>query len=967
MKYFILSLMIINFIFTSCTPDSEEVNKDYKLSVKLTTELKLNLVWDSLSLSNDIKNYELYKSINKDAGYIKIATINYDSSLSKYSYIDDFTIDAKETYYYKVRAITIISNEEFSEIVSYKAITDIDGDGFIETDCAANIASINPEETEICDNIDNNCSGSIDDNIDDIIVGIDTGECQQGISKCINGITTITQTEIKPINEFCDGKDNDCNDLVDDNIDDIVTGSNTGECQVGIKRCVNKELAVIQEEIKPISELCDGKDNNCNNIIDDMADIISGTNTGECQVEIKRCVNEEVILIQEEITPTDEICDNLDNNCNNQIDENLFKNCSNVCENGDTICIEGHWLGCDAAVSKAEEWTSNSPLKRTRFAQTQNKDDNIFIFSGKLASGELSDELWNYNTISKTWKKLIPQGELPVSRSYASLTYKSTSKELFLYGGVDFNGNILSDFWKFDIENRSWTQISARGTLPPKLSGLMLFSDNYDNIILFGGKESDTIINGSTYKYSISENRWYLIDSSLTPSARFNHSIVNSITTNSLFIFGGNTDDTNFSNELWKFNLNTFDWSLESSDSEIPNITNSSMYSKENYIYAFGGLTEDNLTNFIVYKYNINTKTWEIVTLQQDNIISSMVIGDGSDLVSIWGGEKLNNDIFTMDMKFDLDTETYYISNDISSIYKATTTYNNINNKNYLFGGFQEQGFSNDLWEYSQNNNIWEKIYLSNQPEPREASSIAFSEDENYLYLYGGNDDSHNYGDLWILDLNSGTSWEKLSITDGPSYRKDAYLFYRRGNIYLFGGTEEGVSKLDLYRLNKTEEKWEKINYLNTSPDTRDAYSVIYSEANNYLFLFAGSKDGNKSNDLWSLDIDSKKWVNYSIGIVKPSKRDNSYFLYDYNKGSVYLFGGVDENDNHLADLWSLEIGSSNWTVVKENSSFENFNQRDGLNTFFVNNNDNHYIYVLGGKSSTDYFYLPNKLNLICE
>jgi hypothetical protein len=52
--------------------------------------------------------------------------------------------------------------------------------------------------------------------------------------------------------------------------------------------------------------------------------------------------------------PGQESCDNLDNDCDGQVDENLTKGCSNPCGYGQSKCKEGAWTACDAPQPKPE-------------------------------------------------------------------------------------------------------------------------------------------------------------------------------------------------------------------------------------------------------------------------------------------------------------------------------------------------------------------------------------------------------------------------------------------------------------------------------------------------------------------------------------------------------------------------------------------------------------------------------------
>jgi len=115
-----------------------------------------------------------------------------------------------------------------------------------------------------------------------------------------------------PSTEVCDGKDNDCDNEVDE--DYVPHTCGTGECERqstcsgGVENCVPGS---------PSPEICDGKDNDCDGDIDeDLAPFTCGEGEckrqGICQNGAPNCVPGE---------PSPEICDGLDNDCDGQVDE----------------------------------------------------------------------------------------------------------------------------------------------------------------------------------------------------------------------------------------------------------------------------------------------------------------------------------------------------------------------------------------------------------------------------------------------------------------------------------------------------------------------------------------------------------------------------------------------------------------------------------------------------------------------
>lgn len=145
--------------------------------------------------------------------------------------------------------------------------------GFVEkVDCDDFSPGIHPDAPEVCNNVDDNCDTVVDNGNPGGNLACSTGSqgvCAAGTTACINGAVVCTQDKAASA-EQCDGLDNDCDGAADDGnpggMRACATG-NLGVCASGVTYCTSGSLHCVQQ-VAASSEVCDGKDNDCNGVVD---------------------------------------------------------------------------------------------------------------------------------------------------------------------------------------------------------------------------------------------------------------------------------------------------------------------------------------------------------------------------------------------------------------------------------------------------------------------------------------------------------------------------------------------------------------------------------------------------------------------------------------------------------------------------------------------------------------------------
>ncbi len=206
---------------------------------------------------------------------------------------------------------------------------------------------------EICDGADNDCDGYADDVeglgercTAEAEVGDDLRVCA-GVNICDVETKRLVCSADRPVAELCDARDNDCDGLVDEGF-----GLDT-VCRVGIGACARSGLNVCADDGSaakcgvqpgmPIEELCNGVDDDCDAKTDETFPSLSTACTvgvGACQragLEVCAADGEAAVCSARPGQPEDEACNGVDDDCDGVVDE-TFAGLRTPCAVGVGLC-----------------------------------------------------------------------------------------------------------------------------------------------------------------------------------------------------------------------------------------------------------------------------------------------------------------------------------------------------------------------------------------------------------------------------------------------------------------------------------------------------------------------------------------------------------------------------------------------------------------------------------------------------
>lgn len=523
-------------------------------------------------------------------------------------------------------------------------------------DCNDSSSAIHPGATETCDGLDNNCDSSIDEGCDCVngstrTCGSDAGECRPGTQTCSSGRWALCSAT-GPETEVCDGLDNDCNGSIDNGASCADRANATASCGGG--RCIYTCGADFEDCDSSTANGCEANllsnSSHCGECGNDCG-------TGSC--ESGTCVAAGCAL--EICDGVDNDCDaSIDEGCGGA--EWCSSSSCEISDIAAPNGRSGHtavWTGSEMIVWGGS--TSRGALRYflhdgARYSPASNAwaalpttplydrykhsavwtGSEMIIWGGKSSTDSYFNDGARYNRAADAWTELHTSGFVARCRHSAIWT----GSEMIFWGGTGARSETLDHGARFNPVSHSWANLPSSSAPSPRYDHSAVWTGS--EMIVWGGIDNTGTLLRTGARYNLATDTWTTLPSD-GPSARRSHTAA--WTGSEMIVWGGSSEDATLGTRTGgRYNPSTNTWT-GLSFSEIPSARSghAGVWTGSE-IVVWGGYSGLLLNDGA--RYNPRTDTWTV--LSSLSVPSARVghsaVWTGTDMI-VWGGGASGSDL----------------------------------------------------------------------------------------------------------------------------------------------------------------------------------------------------------------------------------------------------------------------------------------------------------------------------------
>ena len=201
---------------------------------------------------------------------------------------------------------------------------------------------------------------------------------------------------------------------------------------------------------------------------------------------------------------------------------------------------------------------------------------------------------------------------------------------------------------------------------------------------------------------------------------------------------------------------------------------------------------------------------------------------------------------------------------------------------------------------------------------PRMFASAIYDPVRDRMVIFGGDEGSYPFNDVWTLSLSGTPTFEKLEPAGTPpcprAYHTAVYDPIR-DRMVVWGGANEGSSLChELWELTFSgTPTWHLLSASGPEPAPRAGHVAIYDPRRDRMVIFGGG--GSYDQGVWALSLSDLTWS--EIALYPPiASLEQFGAAYDSLRDRMLIFGGIDGDLHFLNNTWAFSFEQDTWTAI---------------------------------------------------
>jgi len=392
-------------------------------------------------------------------------------------------------------------------------------------------------------------------------------------------------------------------------------------------------------------------------------------------------------------------------------------------------------------------------------------------YTGAFSGTRSLNDTWEWD--GTTWVQQTPEVS-PVTRFEHAMAYDEARGRTVLFGGSHSGHGDQGDTWEWD--GTTWVQQTPAIFPTSRYDHEMAYDAARERVVLFGGQGG-----GSQDTWEWNGAIWVRQTPSTSPSGSNSFTMAYHAASERIMLFG------QYSNGTWEWDGS--EWSrVGTTDKPATRSAPALAYEKDGQSLLFGGST------FSDDSYRWTGSGWASLTVahKPPGRIGHQLArnGDGTELL-LFGGinadSSYRNDTWLWDRN-DNDWLAQTAATNPSARADYALTYDVQNGVWLLFGGNDGSTHLNDTWQYD--GTTWEKLELEPEESPpaRSYGTLTYDVSRGRAVLFGGRNNGGYLEDVWEWD---GTDWAEIEASGTrPAARSGHGAAYdsERNGVVIVGG-----------------------------------------------------------------------------------------------------------------------------------------------------------------------------------